>query len=355
MRRSLFLMPLLCHAALFLWAARAWIRGPFEGRGVIDGAEMLELARTGSAGAFETKSPLYPWVLGHLLEVFGDGAWTVALAGLATSLALLAVIMALGARLAGPRAGLVAGTLYAASGSALAFGVQPLDTLLATLLLAGGAWLAEGGERQGRSFVGGALLGAAPFARSTLVLAVLPLLVRATWRRSPAAAGIVVTAALLGLGFGASSIPEGGALNVRLGNDPARPGFTDLRGGPRYDRLRWEAVFEQPDTEPLGSTSSWQLRLLGRAIAADRRIRSASGRTSHARRTPRCTAPRSWPRPLVASESVDLVLSNCVLSLVEDGYKERLFAEIHRVLARGGRCAISDIVSDEDEDLHWSR
>ncbi len=52
--------------------------------------------------------------------------------------------------------------------------------------------------------------------------------------------------------------------------------------------------------------------------------------------------------PLVADESVDLVLSNCVLNLVEGGQKQRLFGEIQRVLRRGGRCAISDIVSDED-------
>jgi SAM-dependent methyltransferase len=52
--------------------------------------------------------------------------------------------------------------------------------------------------------------------------------------------------------------------------------------------------------------------------------------------------------PLVPDESVDLVLSNCVLNLVESGEKQRLFGEIQRVLRRGGRCAISDIVSDED-------
>ncbi len=57
--------------------------------------------------------------------------------------------------------------------------------------------------------------------------------------------------------------------------------------------------------------------------------------------------------PLVASNSVDVVVSNCVLNLVASGEKERLFREIHRVLRRGGRAVISDIVSDEavPEDL----
>ncbi|MBD2329481.1 methyltransferase domain-containing protein [Alkalinema sp. FACHB-956] len=65
--------------------------------------------------------------------------------------------------------------------------------------------------------------------------------------------------------------------------------------------------------------------------------------------------------PLIATSSVDVVVSNCVLNLVKPQDKNQLFQEIYRILKRGGRAVISDIVCDEpptdvilnDPDL-WS-
>lgn len=57
-------------------------------------------------------------------------------------------------------------------------------------------------------------------------------------------------------------------------------------------------------------------------------------------------------RPLVASDSVDVVVSNCVLNLVDPSAKPQMFQEIFRVLKLGGRAVISDIVADEPVPEH---
>jgi len=52
--------------------------------------------------------------------------------------------------------------------------------------------------------------------------------------------------------------------------------------------------------------------------------------------------------PMIESESVDCVISNCVLNLVREADRSQLLEEVFRVLKRGGKAVISDIVCDED-------
>lgn len=56
--------------------------------------------------------------------------------------------------------------------------------------------------------------------------------------------------------------------------------------------------------------------------------------------------------PMIPDASVDCVVSNCVLNLVRPEDRRQLFSEVFRVLALGGRAAISDIVADEDVPAH---
>lgn len=63
----------------------------------------------------------------------------------------------------------------------------------------------------------------------------------------------------------------------------------------------------------------------------------------------------SHEQPLVADNSIDVIVSNCVLNLVRPEDKRRLFAEMYRVLKKGGRVVISDIVSDELAPEHLKK
>lgn len=56
--------------------------------------------------------------------------------------------------------------------------------------------------------------------------------------------------------------------------------------------------------------------------------------------------------PMIPDGSVDVVVSNCVLNLVHEEQRRQLFAEVNRVLKRGGRAVISDIVCDEEVPQH---
>ena len=61
----------------------------------------------------------------------------------------------------------------------------------------------------------------------------------------------------------------------------------------------------------------------------------------------RTTEQLRQAHPMIAPDSIDIVVSNCVLNLVNPSDRRQLFEEVYRVLRRGGRAVISDIVCDE--------
>lgn len=287
--RRVLIVILAVHAVLVLWAARAWIHGPFLGEGILDGHELLELARSGTQGAFRTKSPLYPALLRAAFALLADSPWTVALLGLCASSAVLLAVHTLAVECGEARAAPWAAGLYALSGSSLVFAVQPLPVLCATAFLAWGVVFVLRALRSGSPLHGalaGLLLGASVFTRAPLLIAaglcLSTLALRGRVRAALAGgAGLAVAAVLAFASFGANAWPTGSMLNLRQGNGAERSGISDLRPGPGYDRVRLEGAFAPAGER--GSAPTFE-RFQRDALAAEVRADPAGAAATLARK-----------------------------------------------------------------------
>ncbi|HLK11516.1 MAG TPA: glycosyltransferase family 39 protein [Candidatus Binatia bacterium] len=185
--------------------------GDLIGDPVIYAALAKAVVRTGDWGTlrlgglpFFDKPPLVVWMAALSFAAFGVSTWSARLPGVAAAVLACLVLRRLGARLAGERAGLVAGAVLALTPGFVRFGsTLLLDPPFVLAALLGFAAALDAWERGGHGlWRAGAWLGAAFLAKGALALGA-PAVLAGFWaatpppRRPPLRAMIAAAAAFL--------------------------------------------------------------------------------------------------------------------------------------------------------------